>query len=186
MQKMRRVMQLWAVVFGLFFFSFPPFPASGAPKEAPPFLVVSAYGETLTLEDLRGKTVVLFYDTRYTTEENNDLKYDIDTFRKDHLPVLSNLEVIQIIDASSASFLTRTIWKRKLREYSKKYNITLYADWTGEMRKDYNLSSRKSNIILIDPKGMIRFLFSGEAGESERKELFELVLTIGSGDTLEP
>lgn len=178
---MKRIPQLWAVVFSLFFFSFPPLSASGTPKEAPPFLVVSAYGETLTLEDLRGKITVLFYDTRYTTETNNNLKYDIDAFRKDHLPALSNLEVIQVIDASSANFLTKTIWKRKLREFSKKYNITIYADWTGKMRKDYGLSPGESNVILIDPEGMIRFSFLGEAGESERRKLFELILAIGSG-----
>jgi len=122
---------------------------------------------------------VIFYDTRHTASWNNDLKHAIGEFRENHLPLLENLEVIQIIDASSANLLTRGIWKRKLRENARKYGVTLYADWSGKMRRDFGFNTRKSNILIVDTNGTVRYAFRGKVSESEKNQLFSLLLALG-------
>ncbi|MBC7217151.1 MAG: hypothetical protein H5U36_03055, partial [Candidatus Caldatribacterium sp.] len=102
----------------------------------PSFTVTSPRGETLSSLDLLGRLSVVFYDTRHTASWNTDLKYAIEDFRQAHLPLLESLQVVQIIDASSANAFTRAIWKRKLKENARKYKVTIYADWSGAMRRD--------------------------------------------------
>ncbi|NSW75428.1 MAG: redoxin domain-containing protein [Candidatus Atribacteria bacterium] len=168
---------LW--ILGMIFLLTPSLWALHVDTTVPPFQVFSQDGEPLTEQDLRGKITVLFYDTRRTAAVNNDLKYEISDFRETNLPFLENLQVVQIIDASSANFLTRAIWRRKLRQNARKYGITLYADWDGTMRRDFGFSPRESNILVVDPQGMVRYSFLGKVTESEKSRLFVFLLTLG-------
>ncbi|MEN3203059.1 MAG: YtfJ family protein [Atribacterota bacterium] len=169
---------LWFSTVLLFFVALPLW-AVNVGNTVPPFLVLSQDEEPLTEKDLLGKITVLFYDTRRTAAMNNDCKYEINDFRTAHLPLLENLQVVQVIDASSANFLTRTIWKRKLRENAQKYGVNLYADWTGAMRRSFGFSTQASNVLVIDPWGTVRFTFLGKVAESEKDKLLSCILTIG-------
>ena len=168
----------WLPVFFVLFLVTPAFSLEKG-DIVPPFTVLSHEGEPFTEENLLGKLSVVFYDTRHTASWNNDLKYAIGEFREKHLPLLANLEVIQIIDASSANFLTRSIWKRKLRENARKYGVTLYADWSGGMRRDFSFSARESNVLVVDTHGTVRYTFRGKVPENEKNQLFSLLLTLG-------
>ncbi len=174
---MRR-MKKWLWLWGLLLLS-PSLLAMEVGNAVPAFTVTSQDGKPLTQEDLLGKVSVLFYDTRHTASVNNDLKYEIGDFREANLPLLENLQVIQVIDASSANFLTRTIWRRKLRENARKYGTTLYADWSGKMRRDFGFSSKESNILVIDPQGRVRYVHQGNPRGEEREKLFALLLVLG-------
>ncbi|MEN3185284.1 MAG: YtfJ family protein [Atribacterota bacterium] len=145
----------------------------------PPFEVLSQDEEPLTEKDLLGKITVLFYDNRRTAAVNNDLKYEISDFREQNLPLLENLQVVQVVDASSANFLTRTIWKRKLRENARKYGVDLYADWNGAMRQSFGFDTKESNVLVVDPRGMVRYALLGKVATSEKEKLLILLLAIG-------
>lgn len=172
---------LW--ILGMIFLLTPSLWALHVGSTVPPFQVFSHNGEPLTHKDLLGKITVLFYDTRRTAAVNNDLKYEIRDFREANLPLLENLQVVQIIDASSANFLTRAIWRRKLRQNTQRYGITLYADWDGAMRRDFGFSPKESNILVIDPQGMVRHSFLGKVTESEKDQLLTLFLALGKENT---
>ncbi|MCX7667935.1 MAG: hypothetical protein N2Z84_03285 [Atribacterota bacterium] len=163
--------------FSLLFFLSPLWALSTG-EAIKPFEVISQENRLLTEKDLWGKITVLFYDTRHTASVNNTLKYEIKDFREANLPLLENLQVVQVIDASSANFLTRTIWKRKLRENARRYGIDIYADWTGKMRRDFGFSPKESNILVIDQKGLIRFAHQGNPKDEERERLFKLLLEL--------
>ncbi|MCS7241187.1 MAG: hypothetical protein N2205_02255 [Candidatus Caldatribacterium sp.] len=168
--------------FGLFllFALLNPSPSGAiAPGDTiPPFTVVfpgKDGDKLLTANDLLGYVTVLFYDTRHTAPTNNDLKYAIRDFQKANLPVSASLMVVQIIDASSANVFTRTIWKRKIRENAKRYGIPIYADWTGAMRRDFDFSPKESNILIVDPKGVVRFAFQGNPQGEDWERLFKVL-----------
>jgi len=145
----------------------------------PSFTVVSPEGEPLGREQLLGKLSVIFYDTRFTASSNNDLKYALVDFRNTHPSLFEDLQILQIIDASSANFFTRTIWKRKIRENARRYGITIYADWSGKMRRDFGFHPDLSNVLVVDAQGVVRYVFSGKVPESERNALFTLLLHLG-------
>lgn len=171
--------RIWFLAFLLIFLPSLSLRAIDVKNTVPPFQVLSQDGEPPIEQDLRDKITILFYDTRHTVPVNNDLKYEINDFRKANLPLLENLQVIQVIDASSANFLTRIIWKRKLRQNARKYGVNLYADWTGTMRQSLHFSTKESNILVIDPRGTVRHNFFGKVAENEKERLSTLALSLG-------
>lgn len=44
---------------------------------------------------------------------------------------------LAIVDCSDAVWPFRGIWKRGLREHSKKEGVTIHCDWEGKMSSDY-------------------------------------------------
>ena len=148
-------------------------------EEAPPCFIESADGKKLYLEMIHGTLSLIFYEDRSAVEKNNDIKHQLSQFRDNNLSLLRNFQIVQVIDASSANFLTKTIWKRKLLQNSLKNNIVIYADWTGDMLRDYQLKRKDSNLILIDQAGIIRYLFFGKVNSQELKIIEDLLLSIG-------
>lgn len=169
-------------LFIAFLFLYPPFGSALRVGDTIPAFTVIFPGERedeiLTEKDLYGKVTVLFYDSRHTAPTNNDLKYAIQDFQKAHPPDPAPLEIVQIIDASSANIFTRTIWKRKIRENAKRYGVPIYADWTGAMRRDLALSPKESNILIIDPEGTVRFVHRGNLKGEDRERLFAVLRTL--------
>ncbi len=131
-----------------------------------------------TERDLPGTITVLFYESRHTASETVDLKHAIRDFQETSFsrPVL---RIVQVIDASSANVLTRTIWKRKIRENAERYGAFLYADWTGKMRRDFGFSPKVSNILVVDPKGVVRFVHQGPLNDEKRAQLFTILRLLG-------
>jgi len=147
--------------------------------KAPSFFIESADGKKLNLEMIIGNLSLIFYEDRSVVEKNNDIKYHLSQFRDNNLSLLHNFQIVQVVDASSANFLTKTIWKRKLLQNSQKNNIVIYADWAGDMLRDYQLKRKESNLIIVDQSGIIRYLFSGKVNDQELKIIEDLLLSIG-------
>ena len=67
------------------------------------------------------------------------------------------------------------IWKRRLREYSKKEGVTIYCDWEGKISSDYKMNSDVSNVVIVDKSGRIRFFTSGEVKDEDINGVKELL-----------
>ncbi len=70
------------------------------------------------------------------------------------------------------------IWKRRLREHSKKEGITIYCDWEGKMSSDYKMKADVSNVVIIDKSGRIRFFTSGEFTDEQINDVKELLIAL--------
>lgn len=130
-----------------------------AGESAPNFNVTSGSGEVLTLDMLKGKTAVIFYETKDTAEKNRALKDRLNTFY-DLMPSDAQNKVVRIVIIRCSAFMP-TVWRRNLRENSKKESITIYGDWDGLMEKNYAMRPNDSNLIVIDSFGVIRYAASG-------------------------
>lgn len=143
--------------------------------KAPEFKVVSGSGEELDLGMLSGKTAVMFYETKDTKEKNRMLKNELNAFY-DSLSTGAKGKIARIAIIRCSSFMPN-IWRKNLRENSKKEGITIYGDWDGNMAEDYNMAENDSNLIVIDDKGIIRFMSSGIIPKSD----FEKIKSILTG-----
>jgi predicted transcriptional regulator len=85
---------------------------------------------------------------------------------------------LPIIDCSEAFWPFLGIWKRRLREYSKKEGMTIYCDWEGKMASDYKMQADVSNIVIIDKSGRIRFSTSGEFTDEEINDVKQLLIVL--------
>ena len=148
--------------------------------KAPPFLVSSGDDQTLTVEDLTGKIVLLFYESREAAEKNRSLKNLLNAFYREQAPRLrQNICRVAVINCTAAVWPLQGIWKRELRKNSRQEGLTIYGDWDGRMLSAYGMKGGDSNLLIIDKKGIIRFFRSGAIPPDVIKEIQELLYAIG-------
>lgn len=148
---------------------------------APFFKVKSGDDKILTLDMVRGKVIVIFYETKDVVEKNRKLKDKLNKFYSDQPDDVKEFIVrLPVINCSSAFWPFTRIWKSKLRENSKKESITIYGDWSGKMFSDYKMKDKESNVVIIDKKGIIRYIASGKVEDKEINKIKELLIKLGS------
>jgi predicted transcriptional regulator len=149
-------------------------------KKAPSFRVESGDGKVLTPNKLRGKVLVIFYETREVVEKNRELKKALNELARDpSFPSDVSLGV-PIVNCSGAFWPFARIWRSKLKENSKKEGLTIYGDWDGKMFTDYKMKNHESNVLAIDKNGMIRYSKAGKIDSKGINEIVDLLRKLAS------
>lgn len=131
-------------------------------REAPPFQVESGDGKVLEAKMLRGKVVVLFYESKDVIAKSRPLKIILNAFYKEQKKEDQQLILrVPIYDCTGISWLFKGIWKNGLIENSKRVGMTVYGDWNGKMAAAYGMKSDDTNLLIIDKRGIIRYFQSG-------------------------
>jgi|GEM_PF-6056313 len=112
-------------------------------------------------EDLFGVINVVFYEDRWTVQTNASLKYDLDDLVENDSDRYDDVRLVQIIDTSSANIFTGTIYRRNLLRRSQALGIPIYADWNGSLIGKFGLAAGRSNVLIIDSDGILRFRENG-------------------------
>ena len=148
---------------------------------APYFRVQSGDDKELTLDMIRGKVAAIFYENKDIVDANKRLKNELNKLYFEQTDALKDVLVrLPIIDCSEAVWLFRGIWKRRLREHSKKEGMAIYCDWSGKMSSDYKMKADVSNVVIIDKDGRIRFFSSGEVKDEEISGVKKLLIALAS------
>ena len=148
---------------------------------APYFRVQSGDDKELTLDMIRGKVAAIFYENKDIVDANKRLKDELNKLYFEQTDALKDVLVrLPIIDCSEAFWPFLGIWKRRLREYSKKEGVTIYCDWEGKMASDYKMKADVSNVVIIDKEGEIRFFSSGEVKDEEISGVKKLLIALAS------
>lgn len=130
---------------------------------APYFRVGSGDDKVLTLDMIKGKVTAIFYENSEIVDANKRLKDELNKLYHEQTDALKDVLLrLPIIDCSAAIWPFHGIWKRRLREHSRKEGTTIYCDWGGKMASAYKMQDDVSNVVIIDKAGIIRFFTSGE------------------------
>jgi predicted transcriptional regulator len=148
-------------------------------KPAPNFHVKSGSGQKLSLHMLRGKVIVLFYEFRDSLGQNDPLKDMLKQFYRDQ-PASIRRQVFRlvVVDCSSSIWATAPIWRSKLREHSRIEGFTIYGDWTGKMLQSYRMKLDKSNFLIIDKHGIVRYSTTGRVNPDQFRKIKKLLLDL--------
>lgn len=154
--------------------------ASGLIGSAAPFFrVESGDGKELTLDMIKGKVTAIFYENKDIVDANKILKDELNKLYFEQTDDLKDVLVrLPIIDCSEAVWPFLGIWKRRLREYSKKEGVTIYCDWNGKMSSEYKMKAGVSNVVIIDKNRRIRFFTSGDVTAEEINDLKQLLIAL--------
>lgn len=148
-------------------------------KPAPNFLVESGDNRKLSLNMLRGRVVVLFYESRHVIKKNIALKNELKRlYRESPANIQKDIFRLVVIDCSDAIWATLPIWKSKLKDGSRKEGFTIYGDWNRRMCKDYRMQCEESNFLIIDKQGIIRYSATGKVDSSRFEKIKELLTTL--------
>jgi predicted transcriptional regulator len=146
---------------------------------APYFRVQSGDDKELTLDMIRGKVAAIFYENKDVVENNKALKGALNKLYYEQTRIVKDvLARLPIVDCSDAVWPFLGIWKRRLREHSKKEGVVIYCDWKGKMSSDYKMKADVSNIVIVDKSGRIRFFTSGEVKAEEINDVKELLVAL--------
>ncbi len=148
-------------------------------KPAPNFLVESGDNRKLSLDMVRGRVVVLFYESRHVIKKNIELKDELKRlYRAQPEEIKQAILRLVVIDCSEAVWATLPIWKSQLRANSHKEGFTIYGDWDRTMFKDYCLKAEDSNFLIIDKQGFIRYSAVGKVDPSQFDRIREILLIL--------
>jgi hypothetical protein len=146
---------------------------------APYFRVQSGDDRELTRDMIKGKVAAIFYENKDVVENNKRLKAELNKLYFEQTAVVKDVLVrLPVIDCSAAIGPFLGLWKRKIREYSKKEGVPIYCDWKGKMLSDYQMKSDTSTIVIIDKGGRIRFITAGELKDEEIDDVKELLIAL--------
>jgi Bacterial protein of unknown function (YtfJ_HI0045) len=146
---------------------------------APYFRVQSGDDKELTLDMIKGKVTAIFYENKDIVGANKKLKDELNKLYYAQTDSLKDILVrLPIIDCSDAHWPFLRIWKRKLREHSKKEGMRIYCDWNGKTASDYQMKDDVSNVVIIDKSGIIRFFSSHDIKDEELKAVKELLIVL--------
>ena len=138
--------------------------------EVPGFSVVSGSGKILIREDLRDKTVCLFYEDRSRMDENQDLK----DYIKEQTAGNDNVLSVVIADCSDVG-LFKKIWEDRLIDHSRKTGLSVYGDWNGRMKKSFSYGDNTLVFLVIDKDGSVVFSKSEPVSSGEFGKIRELL-----------
>lgn len=146
---------------------------------APDFRVKSGNDQELTLAMLQGKVTTLFYETKELVEKNRPLKSALkELYLAQPERLKQDWARVPIIDCDSAAWPITQIWQYKLKENSKKEGITIYGDWDGKFRAEYEMQPNESNVVIIDRQGKVRYCASGTIASEEMQRIVDLVRSL--------
>jgi len=153
--------------------------------QAPFFSVKSGDDEELTLDMLKSKVAVVFYETKEVVEKNRPLKNALNRLLRDKILPAGSSVGVAIVDCSSAFWPFTRIWKTRLKENSEKEGLTIYGDWNGKMARAYNMKRGESNVILIDSDGVVVYCHAGKINDDGISRIEQLLkkLTAGTQET---
>jgi len=145
-------------------------------SSAPLFNLKSGTGDQLTLKDVTGKVLIIFYETKDRKEKNRRAKDKLNLFYYQQEKWVRELVIrLPVINCSSAIWPLTGIWRSKLKENSKNEKMTIYGDWDGRMGADYNMKSKDCNVMLVDKKGIIRYFQTGALNNEDITEIKEIL-----------
>ncbi len=178
---MGRIVQKLLLIFLVVLLAGPVFAAQNklVGKEAPSFRVESGDGKALDNKMIRGKVVVLFYEYKEILPQSRPLKNVLNAFYHEQPKEIHDLIlVLPVINATSAAWPFKGIWKNTLIEKSQKVGMTVYGDWDGKMGAAYAMKSDDTNLVILDQNGVIRFFQSGVIGAEKSGAIISLLLQI--------
>ena len=146
---------------------------------APSFRVESGEGEELTLDKIKGKVTVIFYENKDVVGANKLLKDELNKLYREQTDASKEILVrLPIVDCSNAVVPFRGLWKRGLSEHSRKEGMTIYCDWDGKMFSDYRMKDGVSNVVILDKNGRIRFFTSRDVTAGEIDDVKRLLIAL--------
>ena len=131
--------------------------------KAPEFSLLDQYDKPYNIRQGEGSIVVLLASDKEGEPQNALWRSAIEERYRD------KIFLIGIADVRTVPFFL----KSRIKNNFRKDNARILLDWTGEVFTNYVLAKHASNIVLIDKKGRVRYVTSGEVTIVARETLFK-------------
>jgi hypothetical protein len=133
-------------------------------------------GDPIELGTFRGKPVIFFYEDRYSTDLNKQVKDELFA-RGRELGVLDRARIVAVANLSPYNwFPARNFALAAVRDAEKKFGVQVLVDFTASLGEvPWSLPTKTSSILVFDAEGNRLWKKSGRLSDEERAELFGLL-----------
>ncbi|MCX7634834.1 MAG: redoxin domain-containing protein [Syntrophales bacterium] len=148
-------------------------------KVAPPFRVESADGKIMDNRSLKGKVVVLFYESKDVLDKSRPVKNHLLSFyERQEKKVQERVARVAVLACRTAVWPFKGIWKQRMLEKSRQSGITVYGDWDGSMEKSFGFDADDTNLIIMDPQGVVRYARTGAVSPRDAGPIVDLLTAL--------
>lgn len=148
-------------------------PAEG--EKAPNASVEDADGRALEMKSLRGKPILIMYEDKDSSAQNQALKDELSKLAKGDR-YKSAIALAAVADVSAYNFWpVKGFVKDAIREESQKFGTTIYCDWDASFRKKYRMREGVSSVVLVGRDGLVLFAADGALSAEKRAQLLKLL-----------
>lgn len=141
--------------------------------------VTNTNDKAVALSSFKGKPTVLFYEDRYSTEQNRKVKDEL--WKRGHeAGMLDAANVVGIANLSAFDFWPAKQFARShVQTVEKKVGIPVLIDWKGAMQNNpWNLPAKSSTVMVFDADGKLVMMHSGAMTDAQMEELFGKLSTL--------
>ncbi len=132
-------------------------------EKAPDFSLFDQRDQLITLKHLEGRPIVFIASDKEGRKQN-------DQWRKIIVEKYGGkIHILGVADVRMVPFFLKSTVKKDFQNDPAR----IILDWDGVFFVSYGLAKNVSNIVLIDKKGFVRFLYSGSAEPEAVGRLFQ-------------
>ena len=143
------------------------------PGDKMPAFTVEAEKSRLSSRDIAGRVAIISYETKGTAELNRPFKQAVlARWRQGDSAAPA---IVPVINCFSFLGFVRSICANRVAAAAKKENLIIYTDCDGAMFRDFGLAEDQSIIIIVDKKGLVRFVHAGRLDDSGVQQCIQLV-----------
>lgn len=130
--------------------------------KAPEFSLLDQHNKPYNVRQDEGKIIILLASDKKGSEQNKAWVESIEKKYKDSIPIIG------IADIRGVPRVLNFLVKREFRDKP----VGILLDWNGDVFTSYGFGENAANIVLIDKKGFVRYIYSGEATVKACESLF--------------
>ena len=153
-------------------------PASALPRVGralPAAVVVDAEGTPVQTDRLRGRPVLIVYESRESNTQNQRLKDRLSKLAEGGR-YRSRVHLLPIASVSQFDFWpARGFVEDAIEDESERIGTTIYCDWDGSFARALNLRPQHSSVILVSRQGRVVFAYEGALSRRAQNRLLELL-----------
>ena len=126
-----------------------------------------------------GRALLVIYEDQEGGKQSHHAKDLIGKLNTDKANQ-SRVDVVPIADLEKWNW-----WPAKkyaladIQKQAREKHTTIYLDWTGQLRKSWQLDKAKNHLILIGTDGRVLFASQGECPQSSLDRLLALLASFG-------
>jgi peroxiredoxin len=144
-------------------------------SEPADFSLEETSGITRTLTEARGRLVILFYEDREHTPDNQELKQLLHRFIEDN-GLRGRITTYGVANVAGVEGVVRDLARTAIRAVASQYGIQILLDWDGVLqRAPFSMPASGSTIAVLDREGRLRYRQTGVHTGEHRTAFFRVL-----------
>lgn len=147
----------------------------GPGEKRPEIRLDDPWDRTLSFGQYRGMPTLVVYEDKGSAEQNKALKAELSELAKGDR-YKKTIALVAVADVSAYDYWpVRGFVKDAIQVESHKQGTVIYCDWTGAVRRKFDLRKGDSNVVLYGRNDEVLFSHAGPMDRARRAELIGLL-----------